>query len=137
VAKEPEATRPSATSTTSSSGGYFCLDCESCASSTCGHTTHSRRFFADFPALAEHSQRSGHRQSQPAANFLQMGRHVRLADVAYSHVYGDKVRKHFKKMVLANRLEVGADANIKCKVRGCNFEASYIFSHIRDEHLNK
>ena len=82
---------------------YFCLDCESHSPRAgCSHLTHPRVPLG--MDIAGHLAATGHMNLQPIRNFvlpIRRNRMLRIRNLSYTAQWGARVRKCWKKLVLA------------------------------------
>ena len=118
---------------------YFSADCDGC-SEECDHSWHGIMLRQD--SLADHVQRTGHQRCRVAKEirpetdckvarmsqcllFSNFTFHVNMMSLAYSSVYGNKIRKLWKLLakndLLTSTSYEFANAN-RCKVKDCDFQ---------------
>lgn len=118
---------------------YYCPDCDDCEYD-CLHEDHSVKIRVG--DAEEHRTLMGHNRCKSTFEIRpQTGCKVSVASMAYSPLYGNKVRKLWKilaknDLLTSESYEFG-DAQ-DCKVKDCNFKADTameIFKHIREQHI--
>ena len=115
---------------------YFCLDCEvhTGKKDRCGHLLHPR-----IPLgidITAHLRETGHQNLQPIKDWvlpIRRRRMLRVQNIAYTKEWGPRVRKCWKRMVLADEITVddyqSPRACLKCRaVISC---ASDMFIHLK------
>merc|ERR1719192_676533 len=120
---------------------FHCLDCEVC-SEDCDHTDHALTLREG--DMAQHVLTTGHRRVREAGEVrAQTEARVQVMSLAYSSVYGNKVRKLWKNLAKSDLLTSASydfqNPN-KCKVRECSYKgknAMEMFRHIREVHLTE
>ena len=118
------------------SSPVFCLECEECLIIDCDHHHHPRTVVEN---IKKHMKKTKHKKFQSFHNFLKTTKnYLFIENLAYNKIYGNKIRKKYKKMLLAN-LDIEFEMNSPKKCLKCNFEtdqALTMFRHIRIEHLS-
>jgi len=118
---------------------YYCPDCDDC-DYDCQHEDHSVKIRVG--DAEEHRTLMGHNRCKSTLEIRpQTGCKVSVASMAYSPLYGNKVRKLWKILakndMLTSESYEFADAQ-QCKVKDCDFKADTameIFKHIREQHI--
>merc|ERR1719318_1643727 len=95
-------------------------------------------------ACAQHVLTTGHRRVREAGEVrAQTEARIQVMSLAYSSVYGNKVRKLWKNLAKSDLLTSASydfqNPN-KCKVRECSYKgknAVEMFRHIREVHLTE
>ena len=122
-------------------GTIICQDCDGCEED-CDHSDHGVMLREG--NIVEHFNSTGHKRCRNAKEIrAQTDCKIQMMSMAYSSVYGNKIRKLWK-ILAKNDLLTSAsyefEAANKCKVKDCHFKASTameIFRHIREQHLTE
>ena len=122
-------------------GTIICQDCDGCEDD-CDHQDHGVMLREG--NVLEHFNSTGHKRCRNAKEIrAQTDVKVQMMSMAYSSVYGNKVRKLWK-ILAKNDLLTSASYEFqsanKCKVKDCHFKAGTameIFRHIREQHLTE
>jgi len=122
-------------------GTIICQDCDGCEYD-CDHSDHG--IMLREGNIIEHFNSTGHKRCRNAKEIrAQTDCKVQMMSMAYSSVYGNKIRKLWKVLAKNDLLTSASyefDVSQKCKVKDCHFKASTameIFRHIREQHLTE
>jgi len=122
-------------------GTIICQDCDGCEYD-CDHSDHG--IMLREGNIIEHFNSTGHKRCRNAKEIrAQTDCKVQMMSMAYSSVYGNKIRKLWKVLAKNDLLTSASyefEASQKCKVKDCHFKASTameIFRHIREQHLTE
>jgi hypothetical protein len=122
-------------------GTIICQDCDGCEYD-CDHSDHGVMLREG--NIVEHFNSTGHKRCRNAKEIrAQTDCKVQMMSMAYSSVYGNKIRKLWKVLAKNDLLTSASyefESSQKCKVKDCHFKASTameIFRHIREQHLTE